>query len=413
MRQFLMNFLRVFRFPLLLTAATLPVTLIVLMFLAPALLPFVWLLPLNYLVLDLLGTRVRGKKWRVSYSIAGTLVLMGIGLYAGAMTTKMWLLSISGLYGVLFIWGMATSALRRYEKISPEWYCVGIVVHICAQLVLYSDRVTETHALDPVSFFVTASFFLFAALAMLSINQTNLSFAASGRQSVSETMRRKNTVLVLVFFAIAALISMIPALANGASVLLQWILIAVMWVINTIASIAAPNGGSGAEGGGGGGMMMPGMEQQKEQSLFLQILTVFAAVLAVLAIVALVGYGIYKLIKGFPKLLRLIGRLLNRYVTAVSEDFVDEITDTRDTDDADRIVQKKKVRGIDERKLPPEERIRYRYLRLMVKHKWSRGSTARENLPDSMAPLYERVRYSVHTVTEEDAQRFSAESKKV
>ena len=159
-------------------------------------------------------------------------------------------------------------------------------------------------------------------------------------------------------------------------------------------------------------MMMPGAEQQ-EQSVFLQVLTVIAAVLVVLALVALVGYGIYKLIKGFPKLMRLIGRLLNRYVTAVSEDYVDEITDPRDTDDAERIVQKKKVREIDERKLPPDERIRYRYLRLMIKHKWSWGSTARENLPDGMAPLYERVRYSAHAVTEEDAQRFSAEAKKV
>ena len=64
--------------------------------------------------------------------------------------------------------------------------------------------------------------------------------------------------------------------------------------------------------------------------------------------------------------------------------------------------------------MPPDQRIRDRYQRLMQKHpEWDSGSTARENLPESAAPLYERVRYSPYPVTEEDAQQFAAETKKV
>ena len=37
----------------------------------------------------------------------------------------------------------------------------------------------------------------------------------------------------------------------------------------------------------------------------------------------------------------------------------------------------------------------------------------RENLPESLAGVYERARYSDHPVTEEEAARFKAESKNI
>jgi len=37
---------------------------------------------------------------------------------------------------------------------------------------------------------------------------------------------------------------------------------------------------------------------------------------------------------------------------------------------------------------------------------WSDGSTARENLPEEAAAVYERARYSEHPVSPEEAARF-------
>ena len=95
MRRFLMNFLRVFRFPLLLTTATLPVTMALIHYLEPLMLPFAWVLPLCYLALDLLGTRVRGK-WRVPYSLFSVAIFLALGLYAVKITLCMPLLSVPG-----------------------------------------------------------------------------------------------------------------------------------------------------------------------------------------------------------------------------------------------------------------------------------------------------------------------------
>lgn len=409
MRQILMSFLRVFRFPLLLMTATLPVSLTLIMHFAPDRLSLAWIFPLCYLVLDLLGTRVRGKL-RVPYSLFGMAVLMAFGLFTVKLTQQMPLLAVSGLYAVLFAWGMITSTQGRYERISLFWYFSGILLHIAAQLMLYSDRVTNTHALDAVSPWITGSFYLFAAIAMLSVNQTSLSFAASGRQSVSETMRRKNAVLTLVFFGIAALLSLIPSLTTVVSRFFLWIISVVLWLISLLDK-GQFSDSSGSSGQMDQGDMLQGLGKGQTAEIW-NILTVIVGIATVVLLVVLIVYGLYKLIRKLPHVLHAIMRLLNRYVTAVSEDYVDEVTDTRDFDEKDRIVKTKRQR-VDERKLPPDQRIRYRYLNLMIKRKWSKGSTARENLPEYMAPLYERARYSNHAVTEEEAQRFAADAKRV
>lgn len=408
MKQIMMRLWRVLRFPLLLSTIALPVPLALIMYCVPQLLPFVWVFPLCYLGLDLIGTRVRGK-WRVLYSIAGVVFLTALGLLAASNTAEPLLLLLTALYAVLLVWGMVTPGAARYERIAAIWYVVGILVHIAAQLMLYSDRVTDTRTLDPVSPWITVSFYLFAALAMLSQNHASLSFAASGRQSVSETMRRKNAVLTLVFFGIAALLSLIPALASAVSAFFLWVISAVMWLISLLDRQNASGGA--AQAGASNQGVNPWLIAGKSAPVW-DILAAVAAVLAMVVLAVAVVFGLYKLIRKLPGVLHAVMRLLNRYVTAVSEDYVDEITDTRDFDDKERIMKRRR-QSVDERKLPPDQRIRYRYLRLMVKYKWGRGSTARENLPEHMAPLYERVRYSDHAVTEEDAQRFAADAKRI
>ena len=115
-------------------------------------------------------------------------------------------------------------------------------------------------------------------------------------------------------------------------------------------------------------------------------------------------------------LARILYKKMNRYLHAVSEDYVDEITDIREEDDraAYRGKQQKKLSGKDMRNLPPDQRIRYRYWLLMRKHtRWLPGSTARENLNMAAASIYERVRYSDYSASEADDQRFAEETKAI
>ena len=107
---------------------------------------------------------------------------------------------------------------------------------------------------------------------------------------------------------------------------------------------------------------------------------------------------------------RMMARL-NEYMASSSEDYVDEISDTRDDADRERLAHRRRRRQlkkhVDESTLNPQQRIRYRYLLYWLKHpEWTPERTARENLNGDAAQLYERARYSSHEVTERDAEAF-------
>ena len=124
---------------------------------------------------------------------------------------------------------------------------------------------------------------------------------------------------------------------------------------------------------------------------------------------AAVLFGLYFLIRKLKAFFKLLGSGLQKYMQAVSEDYVDVITDTRDGK-----KKWKKLSAVSMRKLTPAGRIRYRYGQLMRKHpEWAKGSTARENLPEAAAVVYERVRYSSYPAGEADARKFAEETKKV
>ena len=64
MKQGLMNLLRRGQNPLLVALGFLPVPLLVTAYVVPEFLPYVWVWPLAYILLDVLGTQIRGK-WRI------------------------------------------------------------------------------------------------------------------------------------------------------------------------------------------------------------------------------------------------------------------------------------------------------------------------------------------------------------
>jgi hypothetical protein len=108
---------------------------------------------------------------------------------------------------------------------------------------------------------------------------------------------------------------------------------------------------------------------------------------------------------------RLLGKWLETASSTQHDDYIDEISDTRD--DATVAVRKKRRDPIlPPRNMTPNQKIRYRYKRLLIKHpEWKQYYTARENLPEEAAKLYERARYSTHPITGEEAEQFQSKTK--
>lgn len=409
MKKQLTRLWRDFRFPLIIAFGTLPLPLVLTAHYAPALLALVWAWPLVYVLLDALSTKVRGK-WRIAYCALELAAVGAMALFTAKHAADYLVMFVPVLYAVLLPWGLVLSGEDRNERINALWYAASIIVHIVGQLFLYSSKILENPALLPIEPWLLISFFLFAALSLITLNQANLIYATNGRQSASRIMQRKNLLLVLAFFAIAMLISFVPAIANALSEGFRWIFFAVLWLIGQLAGEEQQTGQAPAGEAGEGSLFNTGEQHAMPQWLNI-LLTVIALILVATALICAVYFAVKKLIVFAKYLMRIAGK----YLHAVSEDYVDEITDTRDDhDENDRREKKRRTSILEERKLPPDQRIRYRYLRLMQKHpEWDSGSTARENLPESAAPLYERVRYSPYPVTEEDAQQFAAETKKV
>lgn len=397
------------RYPLQVAFATLPVTLILQAQFGAKLLFLVWLLPLCFVVLDLLGQKVTGKL-RLPFAIGAALVQLLWGLFFHLQTGSPFLWIAPVMYCILTLWGMAWDAEDRTTNL---WFTVGLVLHIGAQLYRRTRVVANDPVLDPVSGWILAAFFLFALISFLSMNQTGLKLASSGRQSVPKAMQRKNLVMTLVFFAIAFIIALIPAATQAVSLLFSWIGRFLQWLSSLIPERQQTQVSESVPVQENDMMEILGLENSPGMPPWIQTV-IYGILIAVAA--AVVILVLYVLIRKLLSLLRRILANLNRYMHAVSEDYVDEITSTYSApeDEQESHRKQRKLSVSEEHKLPPAERIRFRYRRLRQKHpQWQSGSTARETLPESAAVLYERARYSSHPVTEEDAQRFTAQTKKV
>jgi len=140
---------------------------------------------------------------------------------------------------------------------------------------------------------------------------------------------------------------------------------------------------------------------------------VFFIVLVAVALPFLL-YFLWKRLRGVAKKL---WRSLRNFTSDSTAEYEDEITDTRDSviaDEEEIIKPKRRRRILSDRGLSNTEKIRHRYRQLQKKNpQWRKSSTARENLPEASAGIYERARYSPHPITAEDAEQFKTETKRM
>jgi len=354
-----------------------------------------------------------GRKYALNFP-ASVAAAVGCGIFAaGILLTVLqnrYALSamdfIRNTAGLLAVPALTALAICRARGKRPYFVFHAVV---CLYLALYTISHYRTWSSCPQlqdAFFPMMGCIL---LLLFACNSITLDNATMARHRLPASMRRFNTLLTAVFAAICALIALLPAVGRGLARCWDGIVAAITYVVLLLNRLFA---GEAAVGGSPAGMpdfvpVSGAIERPSAFAIIMEkILTAFTVVFIILGTLYLLRLALRQAIR----LSRRLYAALHRYVSIASEDYEDEITDTRE-DDGERthLLSRRHKR----RRLPtpanPGEAIRFRYARLLGDHpEWNDASTARDHLPGDAAHLYERARYSEHPVSQEDADAFSS-----
>lgn len=400
------EFLRKCQFPLAASLAIAPIPQLVYVAFAPVLVPFFWVLPVAYFLLSLLSFRIPGK-YRMLYGVGASLALGGIGAAAMLAVPSIFLLIAPVAYIVVMMLTLPMAGWGLDKELPPFWLYCGFATHIGTYVIKFLLRAAWDVNWDVINPCLSITFFGMAILVMLSLTRVNLNNSANGRQKPSQFMQQKNLIFTVIFFVLAMLIALIPSIYELIDAFITWLVTTIQTLIENIKIDDVIND----MGDGSSTPVDPNEGVPMVDSILTLLLDILFVVVAVVCVYLVLKTLIPPIIRKIRDFLNTLRKGLTSYAASVSEDYIDEVTDLSDAVAKARVPR---LSSSEERSLPPQERIRYRYRRLLSKHPdWERGSTARENLPELAAPLYEKARYSSHPITDEDADAFKANTRRV
>lgn len=402
--------LRKMQLPLLMAACIVPLPMLIGVVILGESWPAAMVAPVLYVLLSWLMLVTPGKI-RLPAGIAACALLAAASALSVPVMTDAALAFPIVLFCALMVYSIPIASWKPDREVHLGISCVGVVLHVVAQLLLNADsRLDDAARYQPVRTPMLICFLLMLFLQLLSLNRDNMLRAVNGGSTASPRLRRRNLIITMAVFALTLLIASLPAIIEAATRLWDtvWTAVgdAIIWLFNLFGQneSSAPR-----EAGGDRGAGLVGSWEVSPLAAFLQQVAVS------LAYVAMVLIALWALRVIFRKLMQFIRWLIGKmktYVQSASDDYIDEITDVRDDEgehDAILASLRKRMtrRRVDESALTPRERIRHIYKRLNSKHtEWALSATARENLPEATASLYEKARYSAHDVTERDAEQF-------
>lgn len=399
---------------LIIACGTYPVLMIVIGRFAPELLPFGWLYAAAYLVLSLAGIQIKGR-FRLISGVAMSAGLVAVSLLLAPEGAAIGACAAAVLCSGLLLWSLQMGGWSGKQEIAVLWIAAGVLCQLVGQIAVHMDRVDGGEGVARYSAQVMLSLFGFALLTMLSMNRNGLNVASGKRQSVPQMMKRKNALLTGAMFALALLAALLPSVLSGMSEVLKqgllWLLRLIERLFPKVPPTQLEDGITSAEGPGQVGA---GVDPGFTLNPVVEKIALFVGSVLTLLMLLFLLYQIAKFLRGgIQKLMDGLGK----FSSNVGEDYIDEVTDTREEITPEALEKKRaatRLPFLEPRNLPPAERIRFRYQRLMRKHpEWDAGSTARETLPGEMAAIYERARYSSHPVHEEDAASFADGSRSI
>lgn len=369
-----------------------------------------WLaVPAAYLALACACMLLPGRR-RLLYAISGMAVLFAGGFWALGNETLVLRMAVALLYTLLLLITLPMAGWERGREPPMAIPAACICAHLLAQLFLFF----KPPANAAVSALLIVSFILFLLLFMLSLNRQSLASAMPDSHTVPLSIRRRSRLLTWLMLGFVLLISLIPAFAKMLRQAFEWIRQAVVLIAKWLMSLFASREASGT-GGMGAQELLGGLEGE-ETSLLAQILEKIAMALAAAVIVLAMLWAIRFVYRKLKKLAAYLYGRLRQYASSVSEDYVDELEDTRLQGEerfgsARRILFRRHIRR-SLKDLSPREQIRARYGMLRGRHpEWNASQTARETLEESSARLYEKARYSRHEITRQESDAFAARQK--
>ena len=369
-------------------------------------LEYVLLFPALYLLFSMIGLLV-SKKIRLLYGTLLSITALACTLLFAGQTKLIPLLASVLLYIFLLLWSisMASWPSNLELPVTIRFVCFGL--HLVAQYAVLTDRIESNPVLTEHAALLHLAFVVFLFFILLSMNRDSMNKASTEFRRVPHSLRRKNVIITLVLFALACAASFIPYIFDWIKKFIGWLIEILILLMSrqqsnepSTATTAAPTEMIGET------VPLPELPVKELSPIFEFIIIAFGGLFFACVVVLLVYWMIKKTIALTGKLLGV----LERYAAAASEDYEDEITDTRKDASGEKINRKRRfVQMKDEMQKPanPGESIRFRYRRLLRKHpEWTADTTARENIPAQMAMLYEQARYSDSIVTENEADQF-------
>lgn len=401
------DFRRKCQFPLLLATGTLPIPMLVCALAVPEGVRAALAMMALYVVLAWTCLLIRGKL-RLAAGALGTAALIAVGAASLPIGEAHAALLIPVVYAVLLLSGLQFAGWARGRELNPVVCAILVLAHVIAQ-ILVNVAAGGDSPYAAVDELLIAGFICFGALMLLYLNRISLNLAVNGKQAVPASMRRKNMLLTFALLGVTLLIAALPAVARAAERAWQWFKMLLIAVIQWLYSLFPEDSVTGTESGGRGGF--PAVEAS-EPSILAVILEKIMVVVVMTAVAVLAVFALRILWRKIRVLLRRLWAQLNAYLASSTEDYEDEIADTREDGAAERSARRSRRRTprrrVNEGALKPAERIRYRYLMAWMRHpEWTPERTARENLSEGAAQLYERARYSDHEISPQQAEEFA------
>ena len=401
------DFRRKCQFPLLLATGTLPIPMLVCALAVPEGVRAALAMMALYVVLAWTCLLIRGKL-RLAAGALGAAMLIAVGAASLPIGEAHAALLIPVVYAVLLLSGLQFAGWARGRELNPVVCAILVLAHVIAQ-ILVNVAAGGDSPYAAVDELLIAGFICFGALMLLYLNRISLNLAVNGKQAVPASMRRKNMLLTFALLGVTLLIAALPAVARAAERAWQWFKMLLIAVIQWLYSLFPEDSVTGTESGGRGGF--PAVEAS-EPSILAVILEKIMVVVVMTAVAVLAVFALRILWRKIRVLLRRLWAQLNAYLASSTEDYEDEIADTREDGAAERSARRSRRRTprrrVNEGALKPAERIRYRYLMAWMRHpEWTPERTARENLSEGAAQLYERARYSDHEISPQQAEEFA------
>lgn len=362
--------------------------------------------PVAYLLLSCLCLLISGR-WRLAAAIPGLAAMWFFSLRlladehpAGRFLTPL-------LYTVMLLLTLPVAGWEQGREPPIVVPASCIVAHLLTQFLQF----TKPSPNPAVPVILQGSFVVFLLLMLLSMNRQSMAAAMPEAHTVPASIRSRNRLLTWILTGVILLLSLIPALGRLAQQLLEWLKQLVLTIVNFFLSIFAMKDQPAGSGGGGEDELLAGLATEGPSALarFLEKIMVAVSIVLIAAALLFAARFLWRKLK---QLIRFLYGQLRHYANTASEDYEDEVVDTRDQgqthfDLAGKFRRRRNAQR-DLKNMPPREQIRTRYGLLRGKHpEWLTSTTARETLSTDSARLYERARYSSHEITQQDSDAFA------